>query len=156
MPLNTCKMWSNGIKTAFFFKKSSSGWGLRPQNPLWDTFKWHKFTWSVSHFCYLTWGISHLPLAKSWLSARTKSPLLIFYFTISLSHKKFLCWIFLMTSLHVIWCLPPPPNQKSWLHLSHYCRLLFFKVLKHFTSPLQLASSRHCAKLKTKNKISRN
>ena len=36
MALNTCEMWSNGIKIAFFSKKlqkSPNGWGLRPQNP---------------------------------------------------------------------------------------------------------------------------
>ena len=37
MALNTCKMWSNGIKIAFFsknFQKSPSGWGLSPQTPI--------------------------------------------------------------------------------------------------------------------------
>ena len=36
MALNTCEMWSNGIKIAFFpknYKKSPNGWGLRPQTP---------------------------------------------------------------------------------------------------------------------------
>ena len=35
--LNTCEMWSNGIKIAFFPKnlqKSPSGWGLYPQTPI--------------------------------------------------------------------------------------------------------------------------
>ena len=34
MALNTCEMWFNGIKIAFFSKKlqkSPNGWGLRPQ-----------------------------------------------------------------------------------------------------------------------------
>ena len=37
MAVNTCKMWSNGIKIAFFSKnlqKSPSGWGLRSQTPI--------------------------------------------------------------------------------------------------------------------------
>ena len=37
MALNTCEMWSNGIKIAFFSKnlqKSPSGWGLYPQTPI--------------------------------------------------------------------------------------------------------------------------
>ena len=36
MALNTCEMWSNGIKIAFFpknYKKSPNGWGLHPQTP---------------------------------------------------------------------------------------------------------------------------
>ena len=37
MAVNTCKMWSNRIKKAFFSKnvqKLSSGWGLRLQTPI--------------------------------------------------------------------------------------------------------------------------
>ena len=37
MAVNTCEMWSNGIKIAFFSKnlqKSPSGWVLRPQTPI--------------------------------------------------------------------------------------------------------------------------
>ena len=37
MAVNTCEMWSNGIKIAFFsenLQKSLSGWGL----PVCDTF----------------------------------------------------------------------------------------------------------------------
>ena len=57
MALNTCEMWSNGIKIAFFpnnYKKSpngrglrpqtpkaSGGWGPRPQIPVYDTFELH-------------------------------------------------------------------------------------------------------------------
>ena len=57
MALNTCEMWSNGIKIAFFSKtykkspngwgfrpqtpKASGGWGPRPQTPICDTFELH-------------------------------------------------------------------------------------------------------------------
>ena len=37
MAVNTCEMWSNGIKIAFFPKnlqKLPSGWGLFPQTPI--------------------------------------------------------------------------------------------------------------------------
>ena len=37
MAVNTCEMWSNGIKIAIFSKnlqKSPSGWGLCPQTPI--------------------------------------------------------------------------------------------------------------------------
>ena len=43
MAVNTFKMWSNGIKIAIFSKnlqKSHSGWGLRPQTPVYDTFEY--------------------------------------------------------------------------------------------------------------------
>ena len=59
MAVNTCEMWSNGIKIAFFSKnlqKSPSGWGLcpqtpiafggwglRPQTPICDTFEYTSF-----------------------------------------------------------------------------------------------------------------
>ena len=57
MALNTCEMWSNGIKIAVFSKnyqkrstagdfaprppKASGGWGIRPQTPVCDTFELH-------------------------------------------------------------------------------------------------------------------
>ena len=69
MALNTCKMWFNGIKIAFFpknYKKSLSGWGLRhqtpkasggwgprPQTPICDTFDLHKLYKHVSKVRYL-------------------------------------------------------------------------------------------------------
>ena len=43
MALNSCEMWSNVIKIAFFSKnlqKSPSGWGLCPQTPVSDTFEY--------------------------------------------------------------------------------------------------------------------
>ena len=56
------------------------------------------------------------PFRKLSFKCQTRPRLLIFHSTISLSHKKFLFQKFLMTSLHVIFGLPPP-NQKSWLRL---------------------------------------
>ena len=57
MGLNTCEMWSNGIKIAFISKtykkiaqrlkawlpepKAAGGWGGRPQTPDCDTFEVH-------------------------------------------------------------------------------------------------------------------
>ena len=45
MALNTSEMWFNGIKIGVFskkdYKKSSNGWGLRPQTPVCDTFELH-------------------------------------------------------------------------------------------------------------------
>ena len=42
MALNTCKMWSNGVKTAFFFKKLrkiAQQLGASPPDPFNDTFE---------------------------------------------------------------------------------------------------------------------
>ena len=53
MALNTCEMWFNGIKIAFFSKnlqKSPSGWGLCPQTPIatgGDTFDIPPAVWYV-------------------------------------------------------------------------------------------------------------
>ena len=63
MALNTCKMWSNGLKIAFFPKnckkshngwgfrpqtpKATGGWGPRPQTPVCDTFELHKLSQHV-------------------------------------------------------------------------------------------------------------
>ena len=70
----------------------------------------------IYHLHFLIISFRPLPLSKSWLSA-IRQRLQIFHSTISLPHKKFLFRKFLMTSLHVICGLAPPPNQKSWLHL---------------------------------------
>ena len=133
MVLNTCEMWSNRIKIAFFSKnlqKSPSGWGLCPQTPiasgswglcpqtpLWDTFEYTSLlnTSPKLDLHFPTISLRPFPLPKSWFSANGLQ-LQIFHSTISLSHKKFLFWKLLMTSLHVI-CGLGPPNQKSWLRL---------------------------------------
>ena len=49
------------------------------------------------------------PFRKLSVKCQTRPRLLIFHSTISLSHKMFLFRKFLMTSLHVIFGLPPPP-----------------------------------------------
>ena len=64
MALNTCEMWSNGIKIAFFPKTykncpaaegfatqtpiATGGWGLRPQTPVCDTFEYNSLLTHVS------------------------------------------------------------------------------------------------------------
>ena len=88
MVVNTCEMWSNGIKIAFFSKnlqKSPSGWGLCPQTPIatggWGfrpqtlvcgTFEYTSLLTTspkVRHLHFLTISFRPLPLPKSWLSA---------------------------------------------------------------------------------------
>ena len=74
MALNTCKMWSNGIKIVFFSKnlqKSPSGWGLRPQTPIatggCDTFEYTRLlnTAPKLHICTFWLSISALYLYQS-------------------------------------------------------------------------------------------
>ena len=107
-----------------FVPMFSCCWGLCPQTPIWDTFELHNFTRRVSryrHFAYLTFGLSRLYLAKSWLGVKTRHRLLIFHFSKTLSYKKYFFWKVLMMSLHVICGLPTPsPNQTSWLRLCAY------------------------------------
>ena len=81
--MNTCEMWSNGIKIAFFAKKlrkiaqrlgtspiASGGRGLRPQTPVCVTFelRYTSLLTDVSqfrHFRILTVGLSLLPWTSS-------------------------------------------------------------------------------------------
>ena len=66
MALNTCEMWFNGIKIAFFSKNcptaasfdprpplASGCWGPRSQNLVCDTFELHKLSQHVSKVRYL-------------------------------------------------------------------------------------------------------
>ena len=125
MALHTCKVYSNGIKTAFFLKKklqkvgratinrpdpiANCGWS--PQKADYDKFKLQWFIQHVSQFRHFHFS-----------NFRFKPRLLIFHSTTSLSHKTFLFRKVLITSLHVMCDLPPPPppsypNQKFWLRL---------------------------------------
>ena len=128
-------MRSNRIKIAFFKKITknppaagsfairphigSSGWGLGPRPPVWDTFELNKFTRHVSrfrHFAYLTLGLSPLPLAKSWLKCQNQAspsdlPLYdISEFLLKMSDDVIACDLWFGPP-------PPPPNQKSWIRL---------------------------------------
>ena len=70
MALNTCEMWCNGIKIAFFFQKKKQkiaqrqgilppdpqnlrGWVPCPQTPVCDTFELHQLSQHVSKVGYL-------------------------------------------------------------------------------------------------------
>ena len=63
-------------------------------------------------FIYNFW-FKPYPFRKLSVKCQTRPRLLIFHSTISLSHKKFLFQKFLMTSLHVIFGLAPPPPIKN-------------------------------------------
>ena len=107
MALNTCEMWSNGIKIAFFpknYKKltaaggftpqapiASGGWGLRPQTSVLDSFQVRKYTLHISQFRYFQFlpsSLSPLPSAKSRLRPKHRPRLLILHSTISLPPTK--------------------------------------------------------------------
>ena len=124
MALNSCKIWSNGIKAAFFPKTLQKivqrlGTSLPDPHSRMGYIWVPKFTRRVprfKHFCYLTLILSPLSLAKSWFRAKTRPRRLIFHHTILLSTKAFL----LKISDNVIacdWWFGPSPYQKSWLRL---------------------------------------
>ena len=114
MVLNTCEMWSKGIKIAFFskkFQKIAQRLGASSPDPLCDTFEYTTFS-------FVTFGLSPLPLENSRLSAKpghgfwssilrylcpTKTPL-------SNISDDFIACDFVIFGL-------PPPNQKPWLRL---------------------------------------
>ena len=133
MALNTCEMWSNGIKIVFFpknYEKSPSGWGLRPQipiasrvTPVCDTFELQytsllKHVSQFRHFRILTIGLSLLLERVPACQHQATGSDLPFY-NIFATTKNPLPK-FLMTSLHVICGLIPPPNQKSWLRVWYH------------------------------------
>ena len=117
MALNTCEMWSNGVKQPFFSKKLrkiAQRLGAPHPDPrqqyVWITV--HFFTQHVSlfrRFHILTIGLSPPLWTSSKLRANTRPRLLIFHSTMSLPPQKIPLSKFLMTSLHVIWA-PPIKN----------------------------------------------
>ena len=132
MALNTCEMWSNGAKTAFFsknYEKSSSPdphslqrLGASPPDlRLW--YVWitvHLLTQHVSqftHFHISTIGSSPPSWTSSSLRGNTRPRLLIFHFTISLPPSKNSSFELSDDVIASDLWFGPPPNQKSWLRL---------------------------------------
>ena len=119
MALNTCKMWSNGVRTAFFsknYEKSRSGWGLRPQTPSMIRLNYKTLLYWIrlpiyTFLHFLTIGLSLSFWTNSWLHANTRPRLLIFHSTISLPPQKIPLLRFLMTALHVICGLAPHQSK---------------------------------------------
>ena len=122
MVLNTCEMWFNGIKIAFFqknSKKSPSDWGLVPWSP--SVIRLNKLVYlhkspDLDTFIFNFW-FKPSPFRKLSVKCQTRPRLLIFHSAISLSNKNSSfenSWW-----LHCMWFLiwPPTPNQKSWLRL---------------------------------------
>ena len=125
MALNMCRRWSNGIEIPFFssppkkYKKSSSGWGLRPQIPVSDAFEFtplYSTRFPSLTFALFNYWFKPFFFTKSCLSAKHMPWLLIFHSTISLPHKKFLFWKLLMTSLRMICGLGPPIKNPSYAY----------------------------------------
>ena len=102
MALNSCEMWSNGIKIAFFsknYEKSPNGLGLRPQTPVCDTFDLQytsllKHVSQFTHFRILSIGLSPflegVPSYESTPGHGFWSSILRYL----CPHKKFLDWSF--------------------------------------------------------------
>ena len=115
MVLNTCEMWSNGIKIAFFPKKNAkklpSSWGFGPKPP--SVIPLSKLvclhTSPNLHIFIFNFWFERPPFWKLFVKRQTRSRLLIIHSTISSSHKKFLFQKLLMTSLHVIFGLALAP-----------------------------------------------
>ena len=116
MVLNTCKMLSNGITIAFFKKipknRPATG-GFVPRSP--SVIRLSKLVYyqkspNLDIFICNFW-FKPSPFRKLSVTCQTRPRLLIFHSTKSLSHKKFLFRKFLMTSLHVIFGLPPPQSK---------------------------------------------
>ena len=121
MALNTCKMWFNGIKIAFFPKKlqkivqrlqSLRRLAAPPPDPVCDTFEIHKLSQHVSKVRYLRFSsISLIPLSL-------QNPVTCQQATISdlppfdiFVPKNFLFGKILVTSLHVICNLGLPQSK---------------------------------------------
>ena len=125
------------LKKTFFSKRSQKivqRLRASPPGPVCDTFELHYSllntrlpikTFSLVHF----W-LKSSPFSKTLVKCQTMPQLLIFHSTISLSHKKFLFRKFLMTSLHVICGLPPPPQSK--IPATPMLIFIFFYFLWHF------------------------
>ena len=112
MVLNTCEMWSNGIKIASFskkFQKIAQRLGASSPDPrLW-------YVW-INYIFICNFRFKPSPFKKLSVKCQTRPRLLIFHSTISLSHKNSFFenfwWLHCMQFL--VWA---PPNEKSWLRL---------------------------------------
>ena len=123
MTMNTCKIWSNGIKIALLpkkYKKSPCGWGFCPQTPVCDTFELQytsllKHVSKFRHYCILTIGLRPLlERIPSYVPAPDHS-LWSFILRHLCPHKKF----FFEVSGDVIVYdlgLPQPKNLTTPMH----------------------------------------
>ena len=141
MPLNTCKMWSNGIKIAFFSKKLrkiTQRLGTSPPDPycLWQLgappqdphllYVWITVHFFTEHTCsqfrhcriLIIGFLSILPWTSFYLRANTGPWLLIFHFTISFPPQKILFRSF--WSRHCMWFVvwaPPPIKNPGYAYV---------------------------------------
>ena len=122
MDLNTRKMWSNGIKTAFFQKipkncPAIGGFASRPPFGI-------RLSYTtlldvpprVWHFSHFTLGLSSLPVAKFWLNVKRKTSASdLPVYEIFVPQKVPLLKISDVVIAYDLWF--ESPNQKSWLRL---------------------------------------
>ena len=119
--LNTCELWSNGIKIAIFSKNVQKIaqwlWALPPDPHYFrrlgalppDPRLYTSPNLGIN-FVLFTFGLSPCPIAKSWLRVKhSPSRLLIFQSTISLSKKTFENFWWRHCMWFVVWS-PPIKN----------------------------------------------
>ena len=106
--------------------------GVLPPNPrlwyVWGTLAFSTRLQSLI-FALFNYYLKPSPFVKFGLSAN-RQRFQIFHPMISLSHKKFLFWKFLMTSLHVICGLGPLPIKNS--HQAYKLEIAWKTFLKTF------------------------
>ena len=98
MALNTCQTRPNGIKIPFFCKKlqdvqtpiASGDWGFAPRTPFEIHFSYTSLLDTSSVFNIFKFGFKPSPFSKILVKCQTRPWLLIFHFTMTLYHKKFL------------------------------------------------------------------
>ena len=108
-------MWSNGIKVAFFFQKNCPATGgFVPRSP--SVIRLNKLVYLHKspnlHIFICNFWFKPSSFRKLLVKCQTRQRLLIFHYTISLSHKNSSFENFWW--LHCMWFLvcPPPPRSK--------------------------------------------
>ena len=138
MAVNTCEMWSNRIKIAFFQKLTkiaqrlgssppdphNHAGGSAPRPPSVIRLSAVAYSSRLLSQTFLMISFRPLALPKFWLNANGLR-LQIFHSTISLPHNKFLFREFLMTSVQWICGLAPPPPIKNYGYV-YECGIEFF------------------------------
>ena len=103
--LNTCEMWSKGIKIAFFskkFQKIAQRLGASSPDPRLC------YVW-INYIFICNFWFKPSPFSKLLVKCQIRPRLLIFHSTISLSHKNSFFENFWW--LHCMWFLVPPQSK---------------------------------------------
>ena len=124
MVLNTCEMWSDGIKIAFFPQKCKKiakqlGFGPKPPSVICLSKLVCLHTSPKLHIFIFSSGFKRSPIWKLFVKCQTRPRLLIIQVIL-----RYLCPTKSCSSFENFWwrhCMSflvwPSPNQKSWLSL---------------------------------------